>query len=236
MGYNTTPLVLRSGVRPNWLPDERFWYRVTTAAGSEFVLVDPAKGTRAPAFDHVKLAAALSSASGRTYSAASLPFQDLEFSADGKAITVQAGGRWKCAVDGTGCTAVAGGAATSGRGGRGGGRGGRGGAGGAAPEVLSPDKKHAAFIRDNNLWVRDFATNKESPLTTDGVKDFGYATDNAGWAGQQPPDPAMVARFQTHRYLPAGSARRRRDVPGGHNASAIPPSRPGSTRCPAIRW
>ena len=27
MGYNTTPLVLRSGVRPNWLPDERFWYR-----------------------------------------------------------------------------------------------------------------------------------------------------------------------------------------------------------------
>ena len=33
MGYNTTPLVLRSGVRPNWLPDERFWYRVTTAEG-----------------------------------------------------------------------------------------------------------------------------------------------------------------------------------------------------------
>ena len=26
MGYNTTPLVVRSGVRPNWLPDERFWY------------------------------------------------------------------------------------------------------------------------------------------------------------------------------------------------------------------
>ena len=66
MTYNTAPLVLRSGVRPNWLPDERFWYRVTTAEGSEFVLVDPAKGTRAPAFDHVKLAAALSSAAGRT--------------------------------------------------------------------------------------------------------------------------------------------------------------------------
>jgi hypothetical protein len=34
MGYNTTPRVLRSGVRPTWLPDERFWYRVTTAEGS----------------------------------------------------------------------------------------------------------------------------------------------------------------------------------------------------------
>src|SRR5436190_9618333 len=150
MGYNTTSLVLRSGVRPNWLPDERFWYRVTTAEGAEFVLVDPAKGTRAPAFDHAKLAAALSSASGRTYSATALPFQDLEFSEDAKEITVQAGGRWKCKVDGTGCTAVEGGAATAGgRGGRGGGggRGGRGGAAAAAPEVLSPDKKHAAVIR-----------------------------------------------------------------------------------------
>src|ERR1017187_10511170 len=63
MGYNTNQLVLRSGVRPNWLPDERFWYRVTTdvpAAGttegsSEFILVDPAAHTRQPAFDQVKL-------------------------------------------------------------------------------------------------------------------------------------------------------------------------------------
>ena len=31
MGYNTTPLVYRSGVRPTWLPDDRFWYAVWTA-------------------------------------------------------------------------------------------------------------------------------------------------------------------------------------------------------------
>jgi len=74
MGYNTTPLVFRSGVRPNWLPDERFWYRVTTAEGSEFVLVDPARGTRAPAFDHARLAIALSTAAGATYDSAHLPF------------------------------------------------------------------------------------------------------------------------------------------------------------------
>jgi dipeptidyl aminopeptidase/acylaminoacyl peptidase len=46
---------------------------------------------------------------------------------------------------------------------------------------LSPDKKLAAFIRDNNLWVRTVATGEERQLTTDGVEDFGYATDNAGW-------------------------------------------------------
>ncbi|MEP6766538.1 MAG: DPP IV N-terminal domain-containing protein [Gemmatimonadaceae bacterium] len=66
-----------------------------------------------------------------------------------------------------------------GRGGRGGGGGGRGGAAGNA--VLSPDGKRSAFIRDYNLYVRDVASGKETQLTTDGVKDFGYATDNAGW-------------------------------------------------------
>ena len=200
MGYNTTPLVLHSGVRPNWLPDERFWYRVTTAEGAEFVLVDPVKGTRAPAFDHAKVAAALSTATGRAYGAGNLPFQEIEFSADGQSISVQAGGRWKCDVKGAKCSAEEGAGSAGGRGGRGGGRGGRGGA--AAAEVLSPDKKHAAFIRDSNLWVRDAANGKETALTTDGVKDFGYATDNAGWASSNrpivlwSPDSKRIATFQ----------------------------------------
>ena len=200
MGYNTTPLVLRSGVRPNWLPDERFWYRVTTAEGAEFVLVDPAKGTRAPAFDHAKLAAALSAATGRTYTAGSLPFQEIEFSADGQSITVQAGGRWKCDVKGAKC--VGGRRRGDCRRTRWTGRARRPRRRGAAAEVLSPDKKHAAFIRDSNLWVRDVATNKETPLTTDGIKDFGYATDNAGWASSNrpivlwSPDSKRIATFQ----------------------------------------
>ena len=216
MGYNTTPLVLHSGdetgggrglgVRPNWLADDRFWYRVTTADGAEFVLVDPAKGTRAPAFDHTKLAAALGAAAGRTFDAKNLSFQNLEFSDDGRSITVQAGGRWMCDLAGTKCMAAEGdpgaGRGRGGRGGRGGGRGaGRGGAE-VIPESLSPDKKHAAFIRDWNLWVRDVATGKETQMTTDGIKDFGYATDNAGWSSSNrpimlwSPDSKRIATFQ----------------------------------------
>ncbi len=52
LGYKTSPLVVRSGVRPAWLPDGRFWYRITTETGSEFILVDPARAMRGPAFDH----------------------------------------------------------------------------------------------------------------------------------------------------------------------------------------
>ncbi|MDE1155745.1 MAG: DPP IV N-terminal domain-containing protein [Acidobacteriaceae bacterium] len=46
---------------------------------------------------------------------------------------------------------------------------------------LSPDKKLAVFLRDNNLWLRVMATGEERQLTTDGIDGFGYGTDNAGW-------------------------------------------------------
>ncbi|MEP6712428.1 MAG: DPP IV N-terminal domain-containing protein, partial [Ferruginibacter sp.] len=69
-------------------------------------------------------------------------------------------------------------------------------------DVLSPDGKKTAFIKDYNLWVRDVASKKETPLTTDGIKDFGYATDNAGWKKSDraillwSPDSKMIATFQ----------------------------------------
>lgn len=71
-----------------------------------------------------------------------------------------------------------------------------------APEVLSPDGTKAAFVRDWNLWVRDVASNLETQLTTDGVKDYGYATDNAGWVHSDravllwSPDSKKIATFQ----------------------------------------
>lgn len=90
--------------------------------------------------------------------------------------------------------------------GRGGGRGGRGGGGGRGGAmgnaVLSPDGTRAAFIRDWNLWVRDVASGQERQLTNDGVKDFGYATDNAGWASSDraillwSPDSKKIATQQ----------------------------------------
>src|SRR5947209_8492579 len=73
MGYNTNPLIHGGAVRPTWLDDGRFWYSTATAAGSEFILVDPEKKTRGPAFDHAKLAQALSSAANTTYEARALP-------------------------------------------------------------------------------------------------------------------------------------------------------------------
>ena len=101
--------------------------------------------------------------------------------------------RWTCDLQGNKCSAEG---EVQAAGQRGGGR------GGARLDLPSPDKKRTAFIRDFNLWVRDVATGKETQLTTDGVKDFGYATDNAGWIhSDRPvlvwsPDSKKIATFQ----------------------------------------
>ncbi|MBL7112235.1 MAG: DPP IV N-terminal domain-containing protein, partial [Bacteroidales bacterium] len=69
-------------------------------------------------------------------------------------------------------------------------------------DAVSPDGKKAAFIRDYNLWVRDLTTGEEKQLTTDGVEDFGYATNNAGWTKSDSPvvlwspDSKKIATFQ----------------------------------------
>jgi dipeptidyl-peptidase 4 len=84
-------------------------------------------------------------------------------------------------------------AAPGGRGGRGGGRGGRGGGAMSSdnkPIAVSPDGTRGVFVRDWNLWVRDMKSGQEKALTTDGVKYFGYATDNAGWSAS---DRAIVS-------------------------------------------
>jgi dipeptidyl aminopeptidase/acylaminoacyl peptidase len=140
LGYSTAPLIDRANVRPVFLPDGRFWYRVLTPTGSEYVLINPMDGSR-------------------------------KVGSDAAAIGVTPP--------------------------NGGGFGRRSG-----DEVVSPDGKRAAYIKDWNLWVRDLATGKETQLTTDGVKDFGYATDNAGWTHSDrailiwSPDSKKIATFQ----------------------------------------
>src|SRR5215210_5135205 len=43
---NAAPLTFGVGVQPVWISGDRFGYRNRTTAGSEFILVDPARGTR----------------------------------------------------------------------------------------------------------------------------------------------------------------------------------------------
>jgi putative intracellular protease/amidase len=136
----------------NWIGEtNHFWYSKSVKGGAEFLLVDAETQAKKPAFDHEKLAAALSAASGGKYTALTLPFGAppggrgggggggfgfgggagaLTFSDQERAIDFgTAGFMWKCTL--TDYTCIKGAAMPQGPAG---GRGGRGGRGGGAPE------------------------------------------------------------------------------------------------------
>jgi dipeptidyl-peptidase 4 len=203
MAYNVNPLVYHTMGRPTWLADGRFWYRDRGAEGTSFILVDPAKGTKAPAFDQAKLAAALTVASANSgkdsskdskpdsksekkFDAHALDISDFTLNDADHTLTVTVGKRtYNCDLSGSGkCTSID-------KPGKADGSEERPARRRSRDEVgVSPDKTKVAFIRDYNLWVRDVASSKETQLTTDGVKDYGYSTDNAGW--QQSDDPIVA--------------------------------------------
>jgi dipeptidyl aminopeptidase/acylaminoacyl peptidase len=146
-------------VNPHWIQKtSRFWYRKSSPSGSEFILVDSERSTSGPAFDHARLAAALSHANKQEYSPSDLPFREFEFVDDGKAIRFSLdGAEWNCSLTGYECKSDP-----------------------AEPkrsnEELSPNKRWAAFVREHNLFLRDVSTGTELQLTQDGVKGWDYAT------------------------------------------------------------
>ena len=88
-GAQGSGLVFKTRVTPHWfLNDSRFWYRNDLPGGAgEFIVVDAEHGSRQPAFDHQKLAAALSKvAGGAVYKPEKLPFENIEFDPDGQSI------------------------------------------------------------------------------------------------------------------------------------------------------
>jgi dipeptidyl aminopeptidase/acylaminoacyl peptidase len=89
--------VTHDRVEPNWIgTSDRFWFRDDGSEGTRtFYVVDAAadKPTRAPAFDHVKLAAALAGELKVEVSAERLPVDFLTFDAgDANIVRVQLGG------------------------------------------------------------------------------------------------------------------------------------------------
>ena len=185
LASGTSGLVFGASVQPTWLSGERLWYRNAIPEGAEFVLVDAAAGTRARAFDHERLAAAIGAVTGEDIDPFALPFRTIDLSAEADVLTAQAGEvRLRCDLAAYTCAAAD-----------------------PAPErdpnvITSPDGTKAAFIRGHNLWLRDLDTGAETPLTTDGIEDYGYATNNAGWVKRDSPvllwSPAsdMIATFQ----------------------------------------
>jgi dipeptidyl aminopeptidase/acylaminoacyl peptidase len=188
-------LVVNQPDAPVWQESsDTFVYRKSVEGGHEFVVVDATTQTKQPAFDHEKLAAALSTASGQTYKAATLPFPRFRFGADRATIEfIVDGVRWHCDLHAWTC---------------------------ASPGALhpgddeydgdddydetpraindpqktkaSPDGNWLAFVENYNVRVRSKDGKQTIALSEDGSEDNYYAFNSIVWS----PDSKFLAAYR----------------------------------------
>jgi dipeptidyl-peptidase-4 len=158
--WNELRLVYSDYIVPHWMKDStRFWYRVTTPHGPDFIAVDPVAARRSLLFDNGRLASALSSAADTSFDPTLLPFRDFEFERNGsdeqRIVFTAHRRRFVCDIVQYHCTS---GDTLPNQ----------------TPYVRSPDGKQEAFVRDYNLFVRPVGGGPETQLTTDGVSLNAY--------------------------------------------------------------
>ncbi len=168
----------------NWIEGtDRFWYRKSVRGGSEFVLFDATTLEKQPAFDHARLAAALSSGADEPYSAADLPFRSFEFVDDGDALEAAIEGTiWRCDLTDYTCEST--------------GRQARRGFGGRGPAPTgprpSPDGEWEALIDNYNVVVRRLGNDDVVRLSMDGSEGEAYELSSIVWS----PDSAKIAAYR----------------------------------------
>lgn len=102
--------VHRQHVEPHWIAGgPAFWYRIDIGADNhEFVSVTPNEASRRPAFDHQRLADALSEKASATIAANKLPFRSISFAQDRTRVRFKAlGSGWEWDLINHELTAVA---------------------------------------------------------------------------------------------------------------------------------
>jgi dipeptidyl aminopeptidase/acylaminoacyl peptidase len=189
--------VYKMQLTPHWFGDASFWYRNELAGGaSEFIVVDAARGTRIPAFDHARLAEALAKAATIECRADRLPFEQIDFIDQNQAVRFKAAdATWKCNLTDYACTKTDSAASDSQtessngdgsenrrRGRRQEGGGGGGGNEGSRPSARSrsPNAQWAAFIRDHNVFIQPTnsingsGSDTEIQLSRDGTEELPY--------------------------------------------------------------
>jgi dipeptidyl-peptidase-4 len=157
-------LLVSAAITPHWIEKtSRFWYR---RGGQEtaFVLVDPARNTSVPAFDHARLAAGLSRATKQEYQATKLPFDSFEYTDGGKVITFHIEDiAWTCKLAAYECERSLDHKPDY--------------KNDEAHEAPSPNGQWAAFVKDHNLYLRYVSTGQVTQLTRDGEASWAYATE-----------------------------------------------------------
>lgn len=164
MDRDLNNLVYDQITNSRWSDDNILVYSKRIKGGKKFVLVNPETKEKKLAFDHAKLANALNEQLELQTEANNLAISRVSYTSKDNSITFSAlSSTYTCNLSNFSInknleTKV-----------------------NRRLEHVSPNGKLAAYIDNYNLWVRNLETDQRTQLTFDGEKDYGYATNNAGW-------------------------------------------------------
>jgi hypothetical protein len=259
LAASTRGKVFKDTLTPHWFADNTcFWYRNELSEGAkEFVVVDAAKGKRAPAFDHDRLAAALTQAADKKYDGKRLPFEQIEFIDGQRAVLFKVeGSAWQCDLSSYECSRAAREPKVESKsdeaeqpepqddaepapdvddepqqkkfGKKGFAKRGSFGAPAATREARSPDGRWTAFIKDSNVFLRD-GGGKEVPVTTKGAA--GDAFTAFTWS----PDSRSLVAYCTkpgdNKEVYMIETSPRDQLPAKLHVRLAPCRRPGRSGC-----
>ncbi len=174
-------------IQPHWMADgSRFWYAEGGPANTVIWRVDPRANTKTPLFDTARLRVALTPLLGHEPPDQGLPFDKFTFMDDEKSVkfTVEGQefileldtykinrvrlplseaekGRWVPRIARKAYWA---------------------GSERNIMEVLSPDRRWFAGLKDHNLWLRSTYDSRGVQITTDGIQDHEWHVDGAQWS------------------------------------------------------
>jgi len=181
--------VYYSNVTPQWIGKiNKFWYVRYTPHGKTYMLVDAQKKTSTTLFDHIKLADKLSKTSKNTIDIEQISLTSLKVSTSLDTLRFTSNGtKWvyiqskdsiyKDAKQGSPKDEYWGKVDDERKG----------------EAVISPDKKLSAFVKDNNLYVKNLTTGEEKAISSDGTTSDYYSA-YPYWS----PDSKKLAVMRIH--------------------------------------
>ncbi|ASP47743.1 S9 family peptidase [Cognaticolwellia beringensis] len=182
LAKHTENLVFGTVEQASWTENNTLIYQSNTEQGTQFFSIDAVTKTKRLAFNHQKLASALARITEQEVNQEKLPFSRFDIITN-KLISLKVDNEsYQCNIENYLCKLSKDTIKSD--------------------ELASPDGMQAVYIHEHNLWLRNLSNNTKKQLTHDGIQNYGYATNNAGWVrGKKPvvkwsPDSKKLTTFK----------------------------------------